>query len=881
MSGTVATPERKPYPWDRKPQPSTMPPVQGARPWDRPVSAPPSPAYPSPQSSAAEWADYWAGLGLALCAIPPGEKGPRISGWPERPLEPGHWQTHPIEGMGAILGRSGLGSFDGDSIPEAQTALAAVGIELDALKAGAVIIQGHPDRWRALYRLPPGAEGLSRVTLTWPDPSGELDARGHPKRITVFELRAGPVQDCLPPTVHPGTGKPYRLLVAPWELEQWSAPPAALLELWRDWDQWRPILEVACPWAPAKPEPEAKAPPRERAGGESVIAAFNAAHDPAAILASHGYKPKGPNRWLSPYSESGLAGIVRLSETGRIYCHHASDPLAGPPHDAFSLFTVLEHHGNQREAVKAAARLLGMERERPPREDAASQEWDTPAGQASAALLARLPSEWPEPQPIAASPEPIAYPLEALPDTFRAAVEEGQACTKAPLPLVASAAMAALSLVAQPLANVRRAAMLDGPCSLFLLTINDSGERKSTVEGLFMAPIRQWEKEQAKDLKPELKRYQGALKAWQAKGAGIAERIKGLAKVNKDTTQADDELVEHNLAMPQPPRMPRLIYQDATPEALAWSLANGWPAGGIVSAEAGTVFGGHAMGKDSITRALSQLNQLWDGVPLRVDRRTSESFAVNGARVSLSLMIQEPTFRDFLEKSGTLARGSGFLARFLLAWPESTQGTRFYEDPPAGTPALSAFHARLSALLTYPLPLDDDDLLSPPELSLSPEARQAWIQFHDAIEGDLGEGGELRMVRDVASKTADNAARLACLFHLFEHGPMGAIGRDHFDRAARIVAWHLSESRRFFGEIALPPELLDAARLDAWLRDYARREGTATLTVREAQQYGPLRNKLRLTEALEVLEELGRLRVSQEGRRKIATLNPALVEVAP
>ncbi len=31
--------------------------------------------------------------------------------------------------------------------------------------------------------------------------------------------------------------------------------------------------------------------------------------------------------------------------------------------------------------------------------------------------------------------------------------------------------------------------------------------------------------------------------------------------------------------------------------------------------------------------------------------------------------------------SGALARGTGFLARFLVAWPESTQGHRPYSDP--------------------------------------------------------------------------------------------------------------------------------------------------------------------------------------------------------
>jgi putative DNA primase/helicase len=462
-------------------------------------------------------------------------------------------------------------------------------------------------------------------------------------------------------------------------------------------------------------------------------------------------------------------------------------------------------------------------------------------------------------------------------------VVEARAFTQAPLPLVASAALAALSLAGQHLANVRRGPKLEGPCSLYLLTVNDSGERKSTVEGLFMAPIREWEKEQARALAPEVERHKGELAAWQAEKNGITERLKSLARAGKPTEEARRDLIANAAEMPLPPRLPRLLYQDITSEALAWCLSSGWPCGGIVSAEAGTVFGGHAMGKDSITRALGLLNLLWDAsAPVNVDRRTSESFTVRAARVSLSLMIQEPTLLEFLDRAGALARGSGFLARFLLAWPASTQGTRFYQAPPEGTPALSAFTDRLGALLRYPLPLDEDERLSPPVLPLSPSAHRAWAEFHDAIEVELKDGGELRLVRDVASKTADNAARLACLFHLFAHGPSGEITQDHFSRAASIVAWHLSESRRFFGEVAMPVDLADAARLDRWLLDYARREQAASLPTREAQRLGPVRHKTRLADALVALEELGRARVTQEGRQKLIVLNPALVaEVAP
>ncbi len=69
---------------------------------------------------------------------------------------------------------------------------------------------------------------------------------------------------------------------------------------------------------------------------------------------------------------------------------------------------------------------------------------------------------------------------------------------------------------------------------------------------------------------------------------------------------------------------------DATPEALAYGLANHWPSAGVVSAEAGIVLGSHGMGKESIMRNLAMLNQLWDGNTLTIDRKTTDSFTVRG-----------------------------------------------------------------------------------------------------------------------------------------------------------------------------------------------------------------------------------------------------------
>jgi len=486
------------------------------------------------------------------------------------------------------------------------------------------------------------------------------------------------------------------------------------------------------------------------------------------------------------------------------------------------------------------------------------------------------PTHWPDPQPLTARIPSEPYPIDALPSGIREAVLEINGFVQAPFPLVVSSALGALSLAAQARADVRRADRLQGPAGLFMLTIADSGERKTTCDRHFTEAIRTYEAEQADFAKPELQRHAAAFAAWNAEREGIVSAIKDAGKKRKPADKLSADLAELETEKPEPPRVPRLIYGDATPEALTWGLAKHWPSAGIVSSEAAAIFGSHGMGRESIMRNLGILNQLWDGTPQSFDRRTSESYTVRSARLTVALQVQEATLREFFGRSGALARGSGFLARFLIAWPESTQGQRMFTEAPASWPALASFNRRIGAILAEAPSMDDDGGLTPPVVGFTPEARRDWKEFHDAVESELRGGGELHDVRDVASKAADNAARLAALFHAFATGG-GAIEADTFAGAARIVAWHLNEARRFFGELALPAELADAARLDAWLIGQCRRDGVQEILRREAQRCGPIRDADRLSAALRVLAELDRAREAIEGKRRPILVNPALL----
>ena len=90
----------------------------------------------------------------------------------------------------------------------------------------------------------------------------------------------------------------------------------------------------------------------------------------------------------------------------------------------------------------------------------------------------------------------------------------------------------------------------------------------------------------------------------------------------------------------------------------------------------------------------------------------------------------------------------------------------------------------------------------------------------------------------------------------------------------------MNESRRFFGELALPVELADAARLDSWLIEYCREKRTHLVGKNHTRQHGPLRDGAALDAAIGELADLDRVRLIKEGKRGTIQVNPALVGVA-
>lgn len=165
--------------------------------------------------------------GWVLVRIPGRRKGPTTPGWNERQN-----CVHSADAAERISGGnvglahaySGTCAIDIDDYEAAKIGFGSIGIELDALLSADDAVQissGRENRAKLLYRLPEGVNPLPQAHLFG----------------TAVDLRCATadgltVQDVLPPSIHPDTGKPYRWAgMGDWK----SLPelPEPILRIWR------------------------------------------------------------------------------------------------------------------------------------------------------------------------------------------------------------------------------------------------------------------------------------------------------------------------------------------------------------------------------------------------------------------------------------------------------------------------------------------------------------------------------------------------------------------------------------------------------------------------------------------------------------------------
>lgn len=457
------------------------------------------------------------------------------------------------------------------------------------------------------------------------------------------------------------------------------------------------------------------------------------------------------------------------------------------------------------------------------------------------------------------------YPVMHLGPTLRQAAEAIAAKVQAPIEMTAQSVLGTAALAAQAHFNVRLPYGQVRPCSLFLVTIAASGDRKSSADNEANWPVKAHEKNLREIYEIAFREWKLDFAAW----AATKRKIENNQRIEHDERR--DQLAELG-DEPRRPLAPVLTSGDITPDGLTknWSHMHG--ALGVFSAEGGTFTAGHGMTDENRLRTAAMLSGLWDGQGVVRIRAGDGVTTLSGRRLSTHLMIQPDAAAGFL--SDRTLRDQGLLSRVLLAAPTTLAGTRLYKTASfEDEAAISAYGKRILALLELTpqcLPGGPNEL-DPITLAMSAEAEAEWISFFNHVEADCGPKGDLVQLRDVAAKVAENAARIAAVIAAIERPDIQEIGLGSMRCGIGLADWYLQEALRLAHASRLDPRLLRAQNLLDWLRGLGRTE----FAFREILQFGPnpTRTKAAAEDATGLLLAHGWLREISSRPKRFMLIN--------
>jgi len=417
------------------------------------------------------------------------------------------------------------------------------------------------------------------------------------------------------------------------------------------------------------------------------------------------------------------------------------------------------------------------------------------------------------PQPLVReTPKGKPYPVAAL-GPLRQVVEAVQDKTQAPIAVAAQSALSVASLAVQGFADVET---LGGyaPCSLFCLTIAQSGERKSACDKLLMHGVREYEADAAAEYRTRYANYDTDQKLWDARRNRLMKGAAGDGEKAKDAKRNLDDLPP----APEPPLSPNRTATEPTFEGLVKLFGIGHPSLGLFTDEGGSFMGGHAMNSDNRLKTCAGLSNFWDGTPINRTRAGDGASTMRGRRLASHMMVQPVAARPLL--ADPVASGQGFLARFLICEPESTIGHRLSRVfRPESDTAIAAFSAKLRTLLETGLPLREgtQNELEPYSLELSTEARELLLEYYDHTERAQSDGGSMAHIRPYASKSAEQAARIAGVLTLWKNKDAKAVNAEAMANGIALARYYLLEARRLADAAVISEKIEEAELLRKWL----------------------------------------------------------------
>ena len=417
------------------------------------------------------------------------------------------------------------------------------------------------------------------------------------------------------------------------------------------------------------------------------------------------------------------------------------------------------------------------------------------------------------PAPLLREIAPAAtFPISSL-GPLQQAVEAAHDISQAPIAIAGQSALSVAALAVQPFADVQT---LGGfaPLSLFCLTIAQSGERKSATDRILMSELKQYEIEADRDYRDAIERWRIASAFFKADHDRIMNGFRRRGG-DREAAQADIEALGPE---PSAPLAPNVTATEPTLEGLHRLYQTGQPSLGLFSDEGGQFLGGHAMNSENRLKTVAGLSSLWDGQAINRTRAGDGATTLYGRRLSAHLMIQPVAARPLLDDP--MASGQGFLARFLITEPSSAIGKRFSRGGSAeAQEAQMAFGRHLQEILSTPKPThpENPQQLEPRQLPLSASAEELLWRYYEVIEAEQIAGGDLEYVRPFASKSPEQAARIAGILTLWQDLDAREVSAQAIEWGITLAQYYLFEAKRLTEAVGVSRNTDRAEILRKWL----------------------------------------------------------------
>lgn len=384
------------------------------------------------------------------------------------------------------------------------------------------------------------------------------------------------------------------------------------------------------------------------------------------------------------------------------------------------------------------------------------------------------------------------------------------------------------------------------PLALMTATVMPSGSRKSAAIAAAKEPLLQVERQICARLRPIAAERNALKDVFRA-------RLDELKRKAAKNTELNAEVVAAALALEEMEdvEVPRLVADDATPEALGIRMGKQLGRIGVMSAEGGlfeTLAGRYTSGRPNLDVVLKG----HAGEMLRIDRASREPITIDDAFLAIGVMIQPGVLEGLGEKREF--RSQGLLARFLFGLPENNVGTRPTDATPIPASTAEEYRRRIERLATLGW-----ESREPIVLSLSSEAFGLHRRLRSEIEPRLcPDSGDLAGIADWSSKLPGAVARIAALLTLFSDPNAIEVSAESMRDAISLTDYLISEALAAFN--AVDSHRTPSERVLDWL-DRARIETFSTrLAHRNLQSQSWVQGSNAVRAALGHLEQLGHIR---------------------